>query len=132
MINIETDTGVTRIKLLDNPFVNEWKQHFIYMLNNAKYYHQYISYPYLINGYKEAGVLTTRVENLKEVIKELNTFVTFPVSPDDIDKRADHSLDFMQLLNDIHRYCTTAVMLLNSTGLIMILITPSLMLITTM
>ena len=109
MINIETDTGTTRIKLLDNPFVNEWKQHFIYMLNNAEYSFQYSSLPYLISEYKETGVLTKRVTALKEVIEELNTFVTFPVSTDDIDKRVDYSLDFMQLLNEIHRYSTTAV-----------------------
>jgi hypothetical protein len=59
--------------------------------------------------YKETGVLSKRVEDLKEVIKEVNTFVTFPISIDDIDKRADLSLDFMQLLNEIHRYSTTAV-----------------------
>ena len=27
MINIESDTGLTQIKLLDNPFVNKWKEH---------------------------------------------------------------------------------------------------------
>ena len=47
MINIETNTGLTRIKLLDNPFVNEWKQHFIKLSANNEIERQDISYPYI-------------------------------------------------------------------------------------
>ena len=104
MINIESNTGIAKIELLDNPFVNDWKEHFITMLTSAEYSYKYTYYPYKIKGN-----LINRVTALKEVIEELNTFVTFPVSTDDIDKRVDYSLDFMQLLNEIHRYCTTAV-----------------------
>jgi hypothetical protein len=74
------------------------------MLNNTEYEHQYIDFPYLVEGN-----LIKKVESLKNVIEELNTFITFPVSIDEIDKRTNNSLDFMQLLNEIHRHCTTAV-----------------------
>jgi len=115
MINIETDSGTARIKLLNNSFVNKWKEHFIFMLSNdTQRIHNMSSFPYLLSNYVEAGILTNRVTALKEVIEELNTFVTFPVSIDDIDKRTARSLDFMQLLNEIHRHCTTAVRVLRT------------------
>lgn len=110
MINIETNTGIVRIELLDNPFVNDWKEHFITMLNNTEYSYHYITHPYLESNYMVKGNLSNRVNLLKDVIDELNTFVTFPVSTAMIDnKHTDTPLNFMQLLNEIHRYSTTAV-----------------------
>ena len=123
MINIETDTGTTRIKLLDNSFVNEWKEHFIFMLNNAhigttKQMHKITSLPYLVSDFEccDSWVLTKRVAELKELIEELNTFVTFPVSIDHIDDVLlnDTKLNFQHLLNEMHRHCTTALTVLRN------------------
>jgi len=113
MINIETDTGTTRIKLLDNPFVNDWKEHFIYMLNNAHYEYKNIRFS-SVQGNQDINIIKERSKKLLNVIEELNTMgITFPVSIDYINNEIDNldfeKLDFMQLLNRIHRYCTVVV-----------------------
>ena len=117
MINIETDTGTTRIELLDNPFVNDWKEHFIYMLSNTTYEYQYITYPYLRGEpgqEKDINLVREECKNLKQVIEELNNFgLNFPITIGTINNELNNldldKLDFMQLLNRIHRCCTVAV-----------------------
>jgi len=89
MINIETDTGTTRIELLDNPFVNDWKEHFIYMLDNAEYNHQLIDYPYANYQFSwkdDHKEIRKRIIPIIDIIKELNNMgINFPITIDDID-----------------------------------------------
>tara|TARA_B100000809_G_scaffold179532_1_gene177153 strand:- start:321 stop:1421 length:1101 start_codon:yes stop_codon:yes gene_type:complete len=89
MINIESNTGLTQIQLLDNPFVNEWKQHFITMLESTQPEHQLINYPYI--DYQSTFIddhvqIRKRITQLYTVINELNDMGTnFPVSIQTID-----------------------------------------------
>ena len=95
MINIESNTGVIQIQLLDNPFVNEWKEHFIMMLDtpDTVLQHQLINYPYI--DYQESFTedhieIRKRTTELYAIIEELNELGTdFPITIQEIDNELE-------------------------------------------
>jgi len=128
IISIETRFGITKIQLLENQFITEWIDLFIENLKHNAYSSQYGSFPYCPNSKKitkgNAGwsyygsllsyIIRERSKPLQNVIEELNAIgVTFPISVDHLKNEINNidfnELDFIQLLNKVHRYCTVPV-----------------------
>jgi len=113
-IDIKTTVGITHIELLDNPFVEKWTGIFSDML--VKYDIGYVvpvipcfdTYP------KPISDTLQDIQNLKDAICSINSVLTsgakFPFDPEKITINAirdDHD-EGQKILNEIHRYFTTA------------------------
>ena len=109
-IDIITTVGITHIELLDNPFVKKWTDHFCIMQKAYDMdYHAETQPVYNINSTSQE--ILKNLENLRNTIIKLNDMGTnFPVNPWKVvyEKIFPNHFEGQKILNEIHRYFTTA------------------------
>jgi len=127
--DIETAAGTSHIELLDNPFVKKWTDHFSTMLGKYSVNYDACTIP-VFNNTKSTAEILQDIENLKNNIININKLVDiFPFNPErviydnifeDLHDRTSinygssvkyaskTSVKGQRILNEIHRYFTTA------------------------
>ena len=114
-IDIITDSGTTHIELLDNPFVEKWTTHFTIMLEKYPLDYYAINIP-VFHGHKSTKEISQDIENLKNSIISINKLTDsiyhdkFPFTPERVtyDNIFKDLHKGQKILNEIHRYFTTA------------------------
>jgi hypothetical protein len=105
-IDIITTVGITHIELLDNPFVKKWTDHFCNMQKVYDIdYHAETQPVYHIT--REINDIHKDIENLITSIKKVNNF-PFDVEKITYNNLFDNHFEGQKILNEIHRYFTTA------------------------
>ena len=109
-LDIITAAGTTHIELLDNPFVQKWTTHFFNMQKMYQINYRAFVHPvYNINNTNQE--LLKSIENLRNTITNVNTLVNnFPFDPERVtySNIFDDQNKGQEILNEIHRYFTTA------------------------
>jgi hypothetical protein len=113
-IDIITTVGITHIELLDNPFVKKWTDHFCKMLDSYSIKYTVPPTPVYEIDPKSIPDTLQDIQNLKNEIYSINNLITdgakFPIDPERItinNIRDDHD-EGQKILNEVHRYFTTA------------------------
>ena len=109
-LDIITPSGTIHIELLDNPFVKKWTTHFSKM-RKAYDINYYANTQPVYNIDNTSQEILKNLENLRNIIIKLNDMGTnFPINPWKVVYEKifpDHDVG-QQILNEIHRYFTTA------------------------
>ena len=114
-IDIITSPGTIHIELLDNPFVKKWTEHFCNMQKAYDIDYRAFTHP-VYNIIKTNQEILKDLENLRNIIIKLRDMDTnFPFDPWKIayEKIFPDTDVGQHMLNEIHRYFTTAGRTLN-------------------
>ena len=105
-IDIIIPQGTIHIELLDNPFVKKWTEHFCNMQKAYDIDYHAETQP-VYHTTREINDIHKDIANLITSIKKVNNF-PFDVEKITYNNLFDNHLEGQKMLNEIHRYFTTA------------------------